>query len=145
MKKCSGCFLEQPEENFSWKVKNVRRSGRCKDCHKKYRRQHYLDNRQKYIEKARRWEAENGGKIAIRYNLGAEELADLIAKFDGKCWICRSSPATHVDHDHSCCPRAGSCGKCVRGILCRNCNNALGLFADNTDSLARAIEYLYDK
>lgn len=31
-----------------------------------------------------------------------------------------------IDHDHHCCKKYGSCGKCLRGILCRRCNVLVG-------------------
>lgn len=45
-----------------------------------------------------------------------------------------------VDHDHSCCSGKKSCGKCVRGLLCSQCNTAAGLLGDDL----RRIESLYN-
>jgi hypothetical protein len=50
------------------------------------------------------------------------------------CEICGDVPtSTHqrrprlvVDHDHSCCPATYSCGRCVRGFICHECNVMLG-------------------
>lgn len=47
-----------------------------------------------------------------------------------------------IDHDHSCCEDEKSCGNCVRGLLCSNCNTGLGLFQDNQNKLLRAVKYL---
>lgn len=30
-------------------------NGQCKDCHRLYRKQHYNDNKKKYISKASKW------------------------------------------------------------------------------------------
>ena len=55
------------------------------------------------------------------YNLDIEDY-ERMSK-DG-CQICKETSKVnyHVDHDHSCCSGPGSCGKCVRGILCPRCN-----------------------
>lgn len=63
------------------------------------------------------------------------------------CALCRRPTSElrnilGVDHDHTCCPTARSCGKCVRGLLCFDCNVALGKFRDDIDLLRRAIAYL---
>ena len=83
-----------------------------------------------------------------RYNITVEQFNEMISSQNEKCAICKgkfweevSSP--HIDHDHSCCPKQmSSCGKCVRGLLCRSCNQILGCSKDNLDTLRFAIAYL---
>lgn len=65
-----------------------------------------------------------------------------LAAQDGGCAICGAkyfSPSQPdrsltIDHDHKT-------GK-VRGVLCHNCNTAIGLLGDNPGRLAQAIAYL---
>jgi len=47
-----------------------------------------------------------------------------------------------VDHDHKCCPGKTSCGQCVRGLLCWNCNDTLATFRDNPEKLRGLAHYL---
>ncbi|MDQ1705857.1 MAG: hypothetical protein QOF18_2223 [Frankiaceae bacterium] len=51
----------------------------------------------------------------------------------GTCAVCPGKPE-HVDHDHET-------GR-VRGILCFNCNQALGNVRDNPTVLKGLIDYL---
>lgn len=81
-------------------------------------------------------------KIKLRYALSQDQYLVLLDRFDGNCWICKTNPATEVDHDHTCCPATQGCKKCVRGILCHQCNIALGMFKDSPELLQAAIKYL---
>jgi len=59
------------------------------------------------------------------------------------CDICGDKQETlAIDHDHDCCSGKYSCGSCIRGFLCNNCNNGLGRFRDDPLLLRAAIEYL---
>lgn len=78
-------------------------------------------------------------KIEVRYGLTPDEYNDLI---DAGCGICGRTEWLVVDHDHGCCPGTYTCGNCVRGVLCRSCNSALGTFGDNADGIDAAIRYL---
>ena len=65
--------------------------------------------------------------------LGQEEMLYLAQC--GKCSICEKDDAPLVvDHDHRT--------KTFRGLLCRQCNSALGVFGDSVEGLQRAIDYL---
>ena len=78
------------------------------------------------------------------YGICRDEYLDLLDKQNGKCAICggegfvmnkdRHKAKLVVDHDHAT-------GK-VRGLLCHNCNRALGLLHDNVEHFNVAIKYL---
>lgn len=82
-----------------------------------------------------------------RYGLDPRDLDRLLVNQGGGCAICGTTSLTDgrqlsVDHDHRCCPGETSCGDCVRGLLCPDCNRALGLFKDHIPSLQNATAYL---
>lgn len=68
-----------------------------------------------------------GRDKALMRNYGLTE-ADVLRMVEeqGGCGVCGTKDPGrswwHVDHDHGCCPGRVTCGRCVRGILCRNCN-----------------------
>lgn len=77
------------------------------------------------------------------YGITSDDYRTLLLHYNGLCAICHSTGflmrESHqallmVDHDH----RTGR----VRGLLCHNCNRALGLLHDSINNLKRAIVYL---
>jgi hypothetical protein len=85
-------------------------------------------------------------RLNTLYNLTWHEYLSLLDSQAYACFICtdlftKSNPP-HIDHDHSCCPDKQSCGQCVRGLLCRMCNSALGYLRDSPQACLRAYDYL---
>lgn len=70
------------------------------------------------------------------YKLTNEEYDALVKKQNNACAICKVVPkeVLFIDHNH----QTGD----VRGLLCRNCNTAVGLFRDDPDIIAAATTYL---
>jgi hypothetical protein len=78
-----------------------------------------------------------------KYGIGLNDYVQMAIERGNKCEIC-GQPETQtrggkekllsVDHDHAT-------GK-VRGLLCSECNQAIGKFKDSTAILAAAIRYL---
>lgn len=73
------------------------------------------------------------------YNMNPGEWSDLFRKQNGRCAICKTHQSELnytlcVDHNHTT--------GVVRGLLCKKCNQALGMFNDDYENLANALAYL---
>jgi hypothetical protein len=79
-----------------------------------------------------------------RFGISCGEYDMMLKRQDGKCAIClekehrpdrrSGTKSLAVDHDH----KTGA----VRGLLCADCNTALGLLDDSPDLIRSAMAYL---
>jgi hypothetical protein len=156
VKECKVCGLTKPRSDF-YSNKGGRDGLRpeCKACNLARRKAKYAENPRPYIERTRRWQSENPERVREymarfnasgrrkesnrkshlkrKYGLTLDEFEELLAT-QGGCAICGNPNADNVDHDHET-------GR-VRGILCFNCNVAVGQMGDSEDRFAAAIGYL---
>lgn len=110
-----------------------------------YRLRLNADTRARYASKsgASKRSAQNT-VLVKKYGITIDDFDDILAIQDGACAVCscpeeRRNPSGTikrlvVDHDHDT-------GK-VRGLLCHNCNIALGLIHDDQDVLRAMLGYL---
>ncbi len=138
MKTCASCGESKPLTMFGWINHSKRRP-----CHSVYCKACKVQKQAVYEKSlpAERVSADRRKfKLRKKYGLSPEEYDKQFSHQSGQCAICRRSlvglsPQTvHVDHCHDT-------GR-LRGILCGNCNVAMGNFKENIESMSRAIEYL---
>lgn len=139
-KTCKNCSVSKDHSEFS--IKRRLRDGsvslreNCKACVKDKDAMYYLKNSEQIKQRQRVYDR------FARHGLSKEGYLKLLARFDGKCWLCKERPGLKIDHDHKCCSGAYSCGNCVRGVLCHQCNIGLGMFKDSISKLQDAIKYI---
>jgi hypothetical protein len=97
--------------------------------------------RRKNPDKAHVWRRPpayyRANRLRREYGLTATDWTRLIREQEGLCPICLTTPKQFVvDHDHQT-------GR-VRGLLCDNCNKAIGFMKDDPVVLSRALAYLSD-
>lgn len=109
-----------------------------------------LENKERINQNQRDWRArypdkvkdiQRAGKLKRKYGIDEDGYNILYNKQDGCCAICYRNEThfkgkLHIDHCHIT--------KKVRGLLCSNCNTALGLFKDNKCLMINAINYIDD-
>ncbi len=143
LKYCTACKETKKVEEF---CKNRTRSdgysNMCRQCSRDYNKQYYVKNEKHLKEKFKIYNANNKDKIKNRdlkrkYGLSIADINSKLIEQDFKCLIGGEkidSRTAKVDHCHKT-------GK-VRGLLCSNCNVALGLLKDSPKALREAIKYL---
>jgi len=136
MKYCPDCQQTKPFDEFYKKGRNADYlnssagyDGFCKSC----RRTRQIAWRKKYPQKAKNVD------LKSYFGIGIEQYNEMFSKQDGRCGICRRhqsgfSRALAVDHCHNT-------GK-IRGLLCMECNHAIGQMDDDPERLISAANYL---
>ena len=129
MKTCKSCLLEKPLDSF-YPHKGSKQGvlARCKQCISAHRKASYSS--EKALETL----------LKSRYKLSKREYDTKLSEQNGVCAICGTTdPGKYhgrfcVDHNHSTNE--------VRGLICHNCNSALGNFKDSVSVLLSAVDYL---
>jgi hypothetical protein len=108
-------------------------------------------------QKAKEKYAENPEKFKARtrkdhlrrtYGITPARMAEVIEAQGGGCYLCGEPLGIHgqrgiyVDHDHDCCRGSRSCGTCVRGLTCHQCNTGIGFFGDSPERMRRVADRL---
>lgn len=168
MKRCAKCGHDKDEaEDFYRYAKTGKPKARCKVCINEDNLARQAANPEKYTARTNAWRLKNPGRasaISRAWQLRHPEQfkaqvyrnrfkIDFDAMWkaqDGKCACCgepmlrggKDPTSVCADHDATCCPGKKSCGKCVRGLIHRNCNLVLGYARDNADLLRKAASYV---
>jgi hypothetical protein len=122
---CPTCAAFKPTEQFPRNRANPDGLGAyCKPCHNAKGKATY----------ERLYGSTREYHLRRRYGITGADFDAMVEAQGGTCAVCHGKPE-HVDHDHAT-------GK-VRGILCFNCNQALGNVRDDVDVLQGLIDYLH--
>ncbi len=137
IKTCNKCNQTLPHTSFHKKAGAADGyKNQCKDCVRSDHKARYLNNREERLRKQR---LSQRLYTAKKFGLTPDCLAKLYEVSNGCCEICGITEEDHgkylaIDH----CHKTGE----VRGLLCMQCNTALGNFNDDLDRIKKAMEYL---
>ena len=155
---CSKCGEEKPFSEYH--SKRGKSQPECKPCRSKYMAKLYQDNRERERAVRKAWYEKN--KILVceklrknrqdnlqehrlrarlrRKGMSLEQYQSKIIAQRNSCEICLGSFGTdaykcsYIDHDHKT-------GK-IRGLLCSQCNTALGLLREDIKLFQKCVAYL---
>ena len=161
-KVCKDCHLTLPIKTFQrYQIKSGDGyTTNCKPCINKRSRQRHQQRKHDPEYRARRnaiarknkalkprsYMGRRGEWLKYKFGLTLEDYDKMLSDQNGVCAICQKECKTGkglgIDHDHKCCSGEKSCGKCIRGLLCSNCNGAIGMLQEDFKIIDRAKEYI---
>lgn len=139
MKICSRCKL--PKDNSEFCKDKSRSDGlnhRCNMCNKIHV-QEIAKKQKKQFGKVGYRRMRRKYELAHYYGITEDEFQIMVDKQNNVCAICKQNPEQYLAIDH--CHDTGK----IRGLLCRKCNSAIGLFNEDVDRLTSALEYIRKK
>lgn len=141
MKICNTCFINKPLEEYHLaSSKKTTRRNKCKVCQAKYIQEYKAKNYEKlkeaWRESSKKYHCaeKTRAKTLKKYGLTVDCFESLSKLQNNKCKICKLEKKLVVDHCHTT--------NKVRGLLCNQCNTALGLLKDSISNMYSAIDYL---
>ncbi len=140
IKVCTMCGASKPLSAFRNRggaLKHLLKS-RCNTClYSEHRR--WTEENPDRVREYRDRDSWTLAKRCARRGISPEELVDVFERQEGCCAICRKEISlmdSAIDHNHD----TGD----FRGVLCKQCNRALGMFMDSPTILKSALIYLAD-
>ncbi len=135
-KQCKACDATKPLSSFpKSKDSYTGYFSYCIECRRDLNR---AQDKKRWSEKKEKLIAQRrNAHLRREFGITTEHYEQLLNTQKGVCAICKESKQYKllaVDHDHTT--------GIIRGILCENCNRALGMFKDDENRLQNAIEYL---
>ena len=141
-------YYQENKDRRNEKVKVYRHKNRERLA--EYKRQYRSERRAELCAKSKAYRLANLEKIkaSVRsayikrtYGITAQEYDARIAAQNGKCEVCKNKPngngaksKLHLDHCHTT--------QKIRGMICGNCNAALGMAKDDLVILRALVAYM---
>lgn len=127
----------------TWRARNPEQAQRINARAAQWRK----DNPAQFMARVKQWQKDNPEAFAHsvrksgyqrKFGITIEQYDAMFTAQKGVCAICSQPPGKRrlaVDHCHTT--------KAVRGLLCVNCNTAIGNLNDDPELFRRAIAYLF--
>lgn len=147
---CTKCGIEKAIHDF------YKRNSVCKKCYSGKSKEYYIANKESITKQCKIYRSKNISSVKANskkyykknkqkyllysrknkiksYGLTQKEYEKIMSE-QKECSVCGNECKLYIDHNHKT--------KKFRGLLCFNCNVAIGHFRDSIEIMKNAIKYL---